>query len=379
MRSAVLATSALLFVISANAFAQPASSFDRLDRNSDGQITKEELPERIRGNFDRVDTDGDGAISRKEHERFLARNRNRNQQTGRRTIPLPDSVQLTADISYADTDHARQRLDLLLPKERTTDKPLPVVVFIHGGGWRNGDKLAGRRQVARFVGTGEFAGASIGYRLSGDATWPAQIHDCKAAIRWLRANAAEHGLDPERIGVMGSSAGGHLVAMLGTSGDVEDLEGDLGPHTGVSSRVSCVIDLYGPTDFLTMNLRPGAFDHESPSSPESLLIGGPIREHPDRVRHASPLTYVTEDDPPFLIIHGTDDRLVLIEQSQLLQTALKEADVDVLMIPVTGGGHGGFRNPELDERMLAFFQRHLQGKDVEISASPVEQGAARRP
>ncbi|MEW4529897.1 alpha/beta hydrolase fold domain-containing protein [Maioricimonas sp. JC845] len=378
MKHALLMSIVLVLAVSTGVQAQPAGSFERLDRNGDGQITKDELPERIRSNFGRVDTDSDGAISRKEHERFLSRNQNRIPRSERRSRPLPESVRLVADIPYAGTVHPRQQLDLILPKEPTADGPLPVVAFIHGGGWRAGDKAAARRQVARFADTGEFAAASIGYRLSGDAIWPAQIHDCKAAIRWLRANADKHGLDLDRICVMGSSAGGHLVAMLGTSGDVEELEGDLGPHTDVSSRVTCVVDMYGPTDFLTMNARKGALDHDAPNSPESLLIGGPIKEHPDRVRNASPLSYVTEDDPPFLIVHGTNDRLVLIEQSQQLQADLKNSGVDVLMIPVTGGGHGGFRNPELDERILAFIQRHLQGAEVEISESPLPQGTGGR-
>ena len=140
------------------------------------------------------------------------------QPSGRRPVRprVPDTVQLTADISYAGTDNLRQKLDLLLPKKRTKDSPLPVIAFIHGGAWLAGDKRSAHRRLAGFVSTGDFAGVSIGYRLSQEKIWPAQIHDCKAAIRWIHGNAKKYGLDAERIAVWGASAGGHLVAMLGT-------------------------------------------------------------------------------------------------------------------------------------------------------------------
>src|SRR5439155_1536905 len=125
---------------------------------------------------------------------------------------IPETVKAELDIPYAGTNNSRQRLDLYLPKNPQSNKPLALVVFIHGGGWQNGDKRGGFGTVVPLVETGEYAGASVGYRLSGEAVWPAQIHDCKAAIRWLKANAKKYNLDPDRIGVTGSSAGGHLVA-----------------------------------------------------------------------------------------------------------------------------------------------------------------------
>lgn len=279
---------------------------------------------------------------------------------------IPDSIEVRRDLDYAGTGNPRQKLDLLLPVDRAPDQPLPVVAFIHGGAWRNGSKSAGLRRVAAFVATGRFAGVSIAYRLSGEAVWPAQIHDCKAAVRWLRANAETLGIDPDRIGVIGSSAGGHLVAMLGTGGDVGTLEGRVGTHTDVSSRVQCVVDEYGPVDFLTMNDFPTTIDHLAADSPESQLIGGPVTKHPDRVRHASPLTYISSDDPPFLIIHGTDDPLVPYQQSVVLEAALRKAGVPVMLQTMTKGRHGGFRSTELDRRIRLFFEKHLLGSDVEI-------------
>ena len=287
---------------------------------------------------------------------------------------LPDSIEVRLDQPYAGTDNPRQMLDLLLPKQRTSDKPLPVIAYIHGGAWRAGNKSGGLRRVTPFVESGKFVGVPIGYRLSGEATWPAQIHDCKAAIRWLRANADSLRIDANRIGVMGSSAGGHLVAMLGTSGDVKDLEGKLGSHTSVSSRVACVVDEFGPTNFLTMNDFPSRIDHLAPTSPESLLIGGAITEHKDKVRHASPLTYVSKDDPPFLIIHGTKDPLVPYNQSVILDAALKKAGVDVYLQTISEGQHGGFRSRELARRTRLFFEKHLLSGDVQIPTTPLKVG-----
>ena len=190
------------------------------------------------------------------------------------SLTLPENVRVEKDIPYARTENPRQTLDLLLPRAPKGGKPLPLVVNIHGGAFRAGDKSMGVREIAGLVDDGDYAAATINYRLSGEATWPAQIHDCKAAIRWLRANAPKYGIDPDRIGVIGASAGGHLAALLGTSGGIATLEGDLGTHAGVSSRVKCVVDQFGPSDLLAMGDYPSRIDHNAPESPESKLIGG---------------------------------------------------------------------------------------------------------
>ncbi|MBT5901303.1 MAG: alpha/beta hydrolase [Opitutaceae bacterium] len=288
-----------------------------------------------------------------------------------------DKMERIPDIPYADTDNPRQMLDVFLPTNRTSEL-LPVVVYIHGGGWRNGSKDRGNRSLAPLVSTGNYIGISVGYRLTNEAQWPSQIHDCKAAIRWIRAHAKTYGMDPDRIGIFGTSAGGHLVSMLGTSGDVPAMEGDLGPHTGESSRVTCVADLFGPTNFLLMNstAAPGAkLDHDAAKSPESLLIGGAIQEHPQKVATANPITYVTPDDPPFLIIHGTLDPLVSYNQSEIFQTALNDAKVDNTLITVTDGGHGKGFPPATAEAMARFFDHHLRNipskwSDHAVAATP---------
>ena len=286
-----------------------------------------------------------------------------NNSGGNQSKPArADSIKAIPDLAYAGNKNPRQMLDLYLPKKRGTEL-LPVVIYIHGGGWRSGARDRGVKRLTPFVSTGQYAGVSVGYRLSDEAQWPSQIHDGKAAIRWIRAHAEEYGLDPDRIGIFGTSAGAHLVSVLGTTGDVPAMEGKLGPHTDQSSRVTCVADLYGPTNFLTMNrtAAPGAkLDHDSPNSPESLLIGGPIQENPAKVATANPITYITSDDPPFLIIHGTLDPLVSFNQSELLHQALLSSDLGSTLVTVTGGGHGKGFPAATNERVARFFDHHLR-------------------
>jgi acetyl esterase/lipase len=293
-------------------------------------------------------------------------------------LTLPENIRVEKDLNYAGTRNPRQTLDLVLPKAPRGGKPLPVIVIIHGGAFRAGDKSMGLREAADFAGAGEYAAATINYRLSGEATWPAQIHDCNAAIRWLRANAAKYGLDPDRIGVMGASAGGHLAAMLGTGGGVAALEGDVGPHTGISSRVKCVVDQFGPSDLPAIGNYPSRIDHNAPDSPESELIGGALPEHKDKARSASPITYISRDDPPFLIFHGTEDPLVPFNQSERLAEALKAAGVPCTFVKVVEAGHGGFRTPEVGRRIRQFLDKHLRDQPVvEASDAPILRSPAK--
>jgi acetyl esterase/lipase len=359
--AAVLSLSSLLLVSGALVGeVAPQEMLQRLDRNQDGKLTREELPPAIQGSFDRIDANKDGSVTVEELTQFRTRAR-QSTVSGPRQPPIPDSIQAELDIPYAETDHPRQRLDLLLPKNRSDDKPLPVVVAIHGGAWMGGDKRQVLPRLFPYVTAGKYAGVSVGYRLSQDAIWPAQIHDCKAAIRWIRGNAKKYNLDPQKIGVIGWSAGGHLVAMLGTAGDVKELEGDLGNFDRESSRVSCVVDFFGPANMLTIGDHPSQMKHYAPDSPESKLLGVPILEDKDKARSASPITFVSRDDPPFLIVHGTNDPLVPYQQSVSFRDALKKAGVPVALITVENGGHGGFRNPEIDRRVDAFFDAHLRG------------------
>lgn len=261
------------------------------------------------------------------------------------------------DLAYVDGGHERQKLDLYLPDN--PKEPLPVLVWVHGGGWQAGSKdrcpLAQAGYLQR-----RYAVASIGYRLSSHAPFPAQIQDCKAAIRWLRAHASEYHLDPKRIGVAGSSAGGHLVALLGTSGDVKDFE--VGPNLDQSSRVQAVCDYYGPTDFTAFVTTPGYESHGTESSPEAKLLGGAVQANPDKAAKANPISYVSSDDPPFLIVHGDKDPIVPFGQSQLLFTALGKAGVSAHLHTIHGAGHGGpgFNSPEVESMVSSFFDARLK-------------------
>lgn len=279
----------------------------------------------------------------------------------------PIAVEL--DVPYADTGNPRHRLDLYLPKRRASE-PLPVVVYFHGGAWMAGDKSDGAGRLLPLLRTGAYAGASAAYRLSGEATWPAQLHDCKAAIRWVRANAERYGFDPERIAVWGRSAGGHLALLVGATGDEPALEGDVGPHAGVSSRVAAVVSFFGVSDLLGLIGQPGDIDRSQPDAPEALLIGGALRAHPERARAASPVAHASAGDPPVLTVHGTDDRTVPFDQAVRLDAALRAAGVPHVLVRVEGAGHGDF-GTAADDRVLAFLDRHLRGRRVEVPAAPI--------
>lgn len=370
LHPATLLTLFLILPFSLAAQQPPGGDrFVEWDRNGDGKLSRDELPERLRPNFDRVDANRDGAISREEH---AAVGRARGQQGGGGRVP--EGVKKIADLDYVGGGNPRQKLDLYLPEKPAGAKPVPLVVFIHGGGWQGGDKTGGGGRVGPLVATGNYAGASIGYRLSGEAQWPAQIHDCKAAIRWLRAHAAEYGYDPDRIAVWGTSAGGHLVAMLGVSHGVAALEGDLGEHDAVSSQVQCVVDFFGPTDFLSIGDHPSSIRHDAADSPESKLIGGPIREHPEKATQVSPITHVSAGDAPHLIVHGTEDQAVPYPQSVDYEKRLEAAGVPAILITVEGGGHGQGFGPAVNAAVEAYLARHLLGEPRELADKKVKAG-----
>lgn len=261
------------------------------------------------------------------------------------------------DLLYVPNGTARQTLDLYVPSEGTG--PWPVIVWVHGGGWQNGSKEQCLPLRAGFVDKG-YAVASVNYRLSGDAVFPAQIEDCKAAIRWLRAHAAEYRLDGAHFAGWGGSAGGHLVALLGTSGDVKEF--DRGENLEQSSRVQVVCDFFGPSDLAVMVGTPGYERHALADSPESKLIGGIPTQVPEKAAAASPVTYVSPDDPPFLIVHGEKDPVVPADQSVRLQAALEKAGVKSQLIVIPGAKHGGpeFSTPAIQKTITELFAQQLK-------------------
>ncbi len=267
-------------------------------------------------------------------------------------VGYPVMARIFQDLEYARIGERSLKLDLYIPPH-DKGKRLPLVVWVHGGAWISGDKATPR--APRELGD-RYIVASINYRLSKEATFPAQIYDCKAAIRWLRANADQYDIDPDRIGAWGGSAGGHLVALLGTSGGVEELEGDVGDHLDCSSAVQAVCNFYGPTDLASLYEDTAKMDPRK--NPLCLLFGGIPTEHPDLLLQANPITHVSPDDPPFLIMHGDKDLVVPLEQSELLYVALQGAGVKSSLHVIEGCEHGGFP-PDAYEEVRKFFDEHL--------------------
>jgi acetyl esterase/lipase len=274
--------------------------------------------------------------------------------------PAPAEPEVRANLAYAGNANPRQTLDLYLPRARTAGVRLPVIVYFHGGGWVGGSKASGKASLTPWVMDGGYAGAAVNYRLAGEAPWPAQIHDAKAAIRWLRANAERLGLDPGRIAAVGTSAGGTLATLLGTSGGDPVLEGAVGEYPGVGSGVTCVLNRFGRLNFLA---EPAA--RSAPTQAEALagrlrlLFGGPLEERTAVARAASPLTYLSADDPPVLTVHGTADGVVPIAQAEEFHAAARRIGARHELVRVEGAGHG-FDQPDERRRSREFLDRHLR-------------------
>jgi acetyl esterase/lipase len=280
---------------------------------------------------------------------------------------LPDNVVAETDIEYAKAGDVSLKLDVFKPKQ-ASNTPRACVVWIHGGGWQGGNKSSGAARLSSYAASGDYVGVSVGYRLTDVAPWPAQIHDCKAAIRYIRANADKLGFDANKIGVWGASAGGHLVSLLGTSGDVKELEGNLGT-TAVSSRVACVVDFCGPSDFLLFGVQSPRLNE--PGQPVYKLFGGPLKDKQKEAKEASPVTYVSKDDAPFLIMHGTADATVNIAQAERLYEAQKQVGAPTMFVKVIDGAHG-FGGPEVNARVKAFLDKQLLGREVAVSEEPIQ-------
>lgn len=329
---------------------QVQSFFEKHDADQDGVLDRSEFPQTLRRLVRQIDSNSDGVVTVEEDLAFRRARRQRQQKNS----PAP-GTEIRRDVPYVLEGHDRQKLDLYLPPGKV-EQPRPLVVWIHGGGWRQGDK---QRCPAAFLTRHGFAVASVNYRLSSDAVFPAQIQDCQAAIRFLKRNSEKFGWDQERIGVWGSSAGGHLVSLLGTCDN--HTFGQANAKT--TSRVAAVCDYFGPIDLLQMNQQAGAesqIDHDAADSPESRLLGGALPSLPDKAKQASPASYISKDDPPFLIVHGDADRLVPVEQSRNFHQQLKAQGVESRLVIVKGGGHGGF---DQTEDVLAFFQATLKSED----------------
>ena len=271
------------------------------------------------------------------------------------------------DVAYASVS-AAQKLDLYIPQGTG---PFALVIMVHGGGFMMGDKADGAG-----LGGGDtilaqgYAIASLNYRLAAEAKFPAQIQDVKAAVRFLRANAQKYNLNPDKFAAFGASAGGNLVALLGTSCGVAELEGaDLG-NAGQSSCVQAVVDWFGPIDFLKMDEQftgtSCPVNHNDASSPESQVIGAAIQSVPEKAKAANPITYIDGSEPPFLIQKGEQDCTVAVENTKMLADALSAKGVSVQYDLLPGVGHGDtgstpvFEDAENIQKVIAFLDSHLK-------------------
>jgi acetyl esterase/lipase len=280
-----------------------------------------------------------------------------------------DGVRHWRDVVFADFRGFRP-LMVYVSVPRTPSRP-PLVVFIHGGGWRLGHPMVTNPIYAKLDPIGKllqagFAVARISYRFTSEGPFPMQLHDCKAAVRFLRNRALLFGVDPNRFAAMGDSAGGHLAALVGLTARRADLEGEVGETTG-SSAVQAVIDWFGPSDLLTMREQaaPDAMrGQDDPDSPESRLVGGPIQQHREAAIAASPVTYVSRSAPPFHIQHGSHDRVVPLAQSEILHKALLAAGADSTLVTIEGADHcfWGVQDNGIVERDIAFLRSKLSGR-----------------
>ena len=262
-------------------------------------------------------------------------------------------VQVQRDIEFAEIDGVKLLLNLHLPAG--VEKP-PLVMYIHGGAWLAGDRNScGTCWVAKHG----YAVASIEYRMSDEALYPAQIHDCKGALRWLRAHQDEYGYDATRVVVAGASAGGQLAALMGTTGGVDSLEGTTAGHADQSTLVQGVIDYYGATDFI-MRSKNQPDKTEEPNGTVYKLFGGSVSDNIGLARSASASAFVDSSDPPILIFHGDKDPVVQLTQSARMKVVYEENKLDALLYIEMGKGHGWKRTDVETKRVLDFLQKCFQ-------------------
>ena len=262
---------------------------------------------------------------------------------------VPEGVEVVRDLEYAQVKGVSLKLDLYRPVTKPS-APMPLVIWVHGGGWKTGTKA---NCPAAWLAAKGYAVASLDFRLLPEHPWPAQIEDPIAALRWLRKESGRYGFDAERTAAMGGSSGGHVVALWGTL--------TLPPE----DKVKAVVDWYGPTDLLTM---PPNVPSEKRTRAElakangALLLGGVVMDQPDKAKAVSALHQVSKDDVPFLIMHGTADTSVPVDQSERLHAALKAVGVESTLKLLPGAGHGGkeFDSPESRALIQAFMDKHLK-------------------
>jgi acetyl esterase/lipase len=262
--------------------------------------------------------------------------------------------QFESGIEYANPDNQHLQLDLARPSEGVG--PFAAVICIHGGGFRAG-KREGYDAMCKDLAARGYVAVTVTYRLAPKYQFPAAVEDCKAAVRWVRANADKYHVDPQKIAVLGGSAGGHLTQFLAVTNNVHDFDGDQNP--GQPSTVQCAVAYYGPCDFTKSYGKSVDAAEVLP-----LFLGGNLEQEHHRHILASPLYWVTPDCPPILLLHGTEDKYVNYEQAILMRDRLKAADVDVELVTFEGAGHG-FKGEDLkkaNQAALDFLDKHFKSK-----------------
>ncbi len=335
------------------------------DKNGDGALSLDETSGLMNRFFARNDKDSNGKLNRSELEAIdqLVSAREKNQDKGKAKggkgspVTIPEGVTVRKNQVYRE-GHNRWKLDVYLPEGEAPEGGRPGLVFIHGGGWKNGSKDGGQwaSLPADYAAKG-YVCISVNYRLIGDGGgFPACVHDVKNTVRWFRANADELGLDPERIGAYGNSAGAHLVSMLGLVKPEAELEGD-GTHLDQSSLVQAVCASATPSNFLSWKGQP---------SPNRGLLEGEPNSLAERATAASPISYAAADAPPFLLVHAKDDSLVPFLQGKLLAEKLETAGATkVKLMSFETGGHGvfGAKKDKTYPAMEAFFAKALKHEE----------------
>lgn len=282
------------------------------------------------------------------------------------TIP----VRMYQNLRYADTANARQRLDVYVP-ESPSYVPMPVVVFLHGGSWSSGSRSELPDVLLEMLRSQDYAVVSVGYRLTNEAQWPAQLHDVKAAIRWVRARSEHYGFDPQRIALWGEEAGGHLALIAGLTNNAQDMAGNLGPYTHIRNDVAAVVNFGGVSDINALLDQRSSIDRASATAPEARLVGGLLRNNNDVASAASPIHYIRPAAPPVLTVHSTEDSVIPYEQARSLHRRLEDAKTEEYLISILGDHHNNYP-PQAYERAWIFVDRVLRGRNVTVDTAVIE-------
>lgn len=312
-----------------------------------------------------IDANNDGVLTETEYRKYQKKRFYRKAD-----YQLYGYYDYIENIPYVENASKSYLLDIIIPENKIKEK-LPAVIFIHGGGWKGGNKAMGLRILDKVLNTGKYIGISINYRLSGEAKWPSQIYDCNAAIRWVKANAEKYGIDKNKIAVWGTSAGGHIAAMLAMTPNKKEFEGNIGNHLNESAAVTCAIDGFGPTDFLmkeSVSIIPKLIANKIENIKKvSYNVYNLLEGIEQQARNASPIYFVHKKAKPLFVYHGLQDSLVSIKHSERIVEKLKKIGAnDTYLTKVEGLKHEPKISISLQERILQFLDKYLYDKKGDL-------------